>query len=87
MTKEELKPQTEDMIYQILKLVGQLNDKESYELKIELACSIITAAIDFEKNDLNKTLLNLQTALTEVSNITAHGVVDVILNKRGYKEL
>ena len=87
MTKEELKPQVEDMIYHILKLVQQLDSKESYELKIELACTVIKSAIDFKMDNPTQTLINLHIALTEVTNTALNGVYEVILNKRSYKKL
>lgn len=87
MTKDELKPQVEEMIYQVLKLVEQLDEKESYELKIELACTVITAAIDFEENDPKQTIGNLCIAIDEVCNISTNGLFEVLLNKKGYRTL
>lgn len=87
MTKEELKPQVEEMLYQLLKLVGQLDDKESYELKIELACSIITLAIDFDFDNNAQTLANLVTAIDEVKTISMNGTIRVLGGNGVYKEL
>ena len=87
MTKDELKPQVEDMIYQVLKLVQQLNEKESYELKIELACSIITSAIEFDESDYEYTARNLKNALNDVVDVSYSGLAHVLLGKGEYKTL
>lgn len=86
-TYDELKPQVEEMLYQIIKLVQQLDNKESYELKIELACSIITSAIDFDDSDYEFTARNLKNALNDVVDVSYSGLANVLLEKGEYKTL
>ena len=89
MTREECKKQSEDMIYQVLKYIKECNlsHTDEYELKIEIACTIITAAIDFEKNDIKQTLENTCIALQDTCNVCQSGVLQVLMNKRSYKEI
>lgn len=87
MTKDELKPQVEEMLYQTLKLAQQLDKKEAYELKIELACSCITAAIDFDLDKPIQTISNLKKALNETVDIAIDGTTRTLFEKGMYKLL
>lgn len=87
MTKDELKPQVEEMLYQILKLVQQLDEKEEHELKIELACSCINAAIDFDFDKPVQTISNLNEALNETVNVALDGTIRTLFEKEMYKLL
>lgn len=54
MNSDEVKKTSEEMLVQIVKYISKtgLNEKEKNQLLRELACSLITASIDFEKNEM-----------------------------------
>ena len=87
--KVKAKAQAEEMLLQILRYIKavQLSDKEEYELKVELASSIITAAIDFDFDNKGETLIALSDVLSDVVNITKGGVYEILLGKGEYKEI
>ena len=88
MTKDELKPQVEEMLYQLLKLVQQLDEKESYELKIELACSVIGSAVDFYEYDKAKTINNIKDTINDVVDNIFIGFAEIIFgDSKEYREL
>lgn len=89
MTRVECKKQSEDMIYQVLKYIKKCNllFTDEYELKIELACTIITAAIDLDENNIEQTLENICVALQDTCNTCQSEVLQVLMNKKGYKEI
>ena len=84
----KVKSQTEDMLYQLLKYisVSGLSDDDEYELKIELACTIITSSIPCDFDDITGSMKELEDALLDVSSTSLKGFSDVLLSKRGYKE-
>lgn len=81
MTKEELKSQVEEMLYQILKFVQQLDEKEQHELKIELACSCLVSVIDFDFDRPETTINNLKEVLNETAIIALDGTTRVLSGK------
>lgn len=83
------KKQSENMIYQVLKYIKECNlsDTDEYKLKIEIACSIISAVIDFEENNIEKTLENTCIALQDTVNVCQSGILNVLINKGDYKEI
>ena len=87
--KVKVKAQTEEMLLQILRYIKaeKLSEKEEFELKVELASSIITSAIDFDFQNKTKTLIELCEVLDDVNNITQGGVLEVLTGKGEYKEI
>ena len=77
------------MLLQILRYIKaeKLSDKEEFELKVELASSIITSAIDIDFHNKTKTLIELCEVLDDVNNITQGGVLKVLSGKGEYKEI
>ena len=87
--KVKVKAQAEEMLLQILRYIKaeKLSEKEEFELKVELASSIITAAIDIDFYDKTKTLIALCEVLDDVNNITKGGVLEVLSGEGEYKEI
>lgn len=87
--KVKVKAQAEEMLLQILRYIKaeKLSDKEDYELKVELASSIITAAIDIDFYNKTKTIMNLCEVLDDINNITKNGVLEVLSGEGEYKEI
>lgn len=87
--KDKVKSQTEDMLYQLLKYisVSGLSDDDVYKLKIELACTIITSSIYCNFDNIGSSMKDLEDALLDVNMISMDGFLDVLINKKGYKEI
>ena len=86
MTKEELKPQAEDMLYQLISLVHYLPNDQQHELLTELACTIITSNIKFDFDNKKATLNDLNDVIhDEIIPMCFKGAMDVLSGERDYK--
>lgn len=87
--KVKVKAQAEEMLLQILRYIKaeNLSDKEDFELKVELASSIITSAIDIDFYNKTKTIMALCEVLDDVNNVTKDGLFEILSGKGEYIDI
>ena len=77
MKYEEVKKKSEDMLIQIMKYdLNALEDRADVNtLYIEMACTLITATVNYNPYDIKSTLLSLIEVLDEVKATCADGLL------------
>ena len=76
MNSDEVKKTSEEMLVQIVEYISKtgLNGKDEEILLRELACSLITSSIDFEKNEM-ELMCDLNQICHDIRDICLAGVL------------
>lgn len=76
MNSDEVKKTSEEMLVQIVEYIFKtgLNEKDKEKLLRELACSLITASIDFEQDE-TELIVELNQTCLDVRNICIGGIM------------